>query len=230
MKLIAYVVPLASSVILAAALFACSSSTPTTTSDGGTDAGTSTSPSAVNCGLKACPQDPEATEAEKQACQAAVAGPCSTTYKAVYACTTPKLTCGADGKLDTGAALAVLKSCEKELEAYNRCAESTDGGSGGGDGGGADCKELASCCAKLPSPTGPKCSDIAQGGDEVRCGNVKSTYCSLDPRACTALESCCASLSGDDRATCETQITTYANDVELCAGALRQWKSDGQCN
>lgn len=228
MKLIACVVPLASSVTLAAVLFACSSSTPTTTADGGTDSGTSPSPSAVDCGRKVCPQDPETTESEKQLCQAAVAGPCSTTYKAAYACTTPKLTCGADGKLDTGAALAVLKTCEKELEAYNQCAAAaTDGGGGGG---GTDCKELASCCAKLPSPTGPKCTDIAERGDELRCGNVKSTYCALDPRACTVLESCCSSLPDEDRATCETQVTTYANDVELCAGALRQWKSAGQCN
>lgn len=230
MKLSIRVVPLASSVILTAAFVACSSSTPSTTPDGGTDAGTSTGSSAVDCSRKACPQDPATTEDEKQACQAAVAGPCSTTYKAAYACTTPKLTCGADGKLDMSVALAALKACEKELEAYNKCAGPADGGDGGGGGEGTDCKELATCCAKLPSPTGPKCTDIAQGGDELRCGNVKSTYCALDPRACTALEACCASLPDEDRATCETQVTTYASDVELCAGALRQWKSAGQCN
>lgn len=125
-RLFAFVSP----VMVTSALVACSSSAPTTTADGGTESGASTRFSGVDCGRKTCPQEPDVTPVQVQACEAAASGPCSTEYKVAYACITPKITCGADGKVDSSAALAALNDCAKELKAYNTCAGPADGGAG----------------------------------------------------------------------------------------------------
>jgi len=130
MKPFLHILSVVGPVMVTSALVACSSSTPTTTADGGTDSGASTRPLGVDCGRKTCPQEPDVTPAQVQACEDAASGPCSTEYKVAYACITPKIACGTDGKVESSAALAAVNDCAKELKAYNTCAGPADGGAG----------------------------------------------------------------------------------------------------
>ena len=104
-----------------------------------------------------------------------------------------------------------------------------DGGTKPGPGGGGtNCKELAVCCAKLPDPAKTSCEDYLPRGEDY-CGNFIENYCSLDPSACTKLGACCGTLTGDDKSTCDLQVSTYAGNVATCGVALRTWQGKGEC-
>lgn len=123
-----------------------------------------------------------------------------------------------------------VELCQTALKDYPSCGGApADAGAkpdtGGGGGGKPNCDALAVCCGKLPDPVKTKCTDLVDRGDDLYCENVKSNYCSLDPAACTKLQQCCATLSGEDKSTCELQLSTYGTDVELCGTALKKYPS-----
>lgn len=107
------------------ALGGCSSKA-TTGSDGGTDAGGSTS---VSCGTPNCSQDPAISAADKQSCEASFSGSCGGLYGNATECLAAKIKCGADNKTDVASALAATAACQSQLSAFEAC-ENGDGGAG----------------------------------------------------------------------------------------------------
>lgn len=101
-------------------------------------------------GAGQCKNDPKATQANIDACKAAVAdATCGAKYKAMVNCLSSKRKCTAAGVTDTQAG---MKACSTEVSAYNACKAGGGDGGGGGDTSAVN-KDLA---------TG---SDTTSGGD-----------------------------------------------------------------
>jgi hypothetical protein len=142
--------------------------------------------------------------------------------------------------------------CDDALATYQNAGlcGGSEGSGGGSADGGSGCGALSACCPNVPVAGDPAaCAMVASDGTEEACQESleayqKAGYCASTAvvlpcppgscangssvESCASLESCCATLSGSEKAACEADVSV-ASESE-CAQSLSELESAGLCD
>jgi hypothetical protein len=102
---------------------------------------------------------------------------------------------------------------------------------------GPSCAQLSTCCAGLTGTAQATClSDLTSAnGNETSCAayttrfnTSNATACPLGPE-CTALNNCCASLTGTALSNCQSYATSASGTESSCTSYLRNFAGTPAC-
>jgi hypothetical protein len=96
------------------------------------------------------------------------------------------------------------------------------------------CQQLQTCCAAITGDDETAClADLAlASGDETSCSSTIPTYNTDNPAACPIgpncqqLQTCCASITGDDAASCLSELQGSGWDESSCSSYTPTYNAD----